>query len=467
MPSACCELEPLTRFRHKMTDFPIPGVELPPAIARDFRSRELDQVQATVQALQGAASLLQGAMEQRQELLTEMRTAHESLAALRLERAQAEQALLSATNQLDRAAREVAQVRAEQNGVVAEFDKLVQSALQRRSALVTEIADLERQRDALTTFAPLTPVSPPPPPIITQPTLPEWPPVVNAWVPASPLPAEAAPAPPAVPLAVEPLAPVAPIVDAEAAAPVAPIVVAPTPQAPAHLRPVFATDPIPAVTATVVPVRSKAANRFGLRELCTAFIAVMLVGLALLLTPVLQVFGGTQLLAVMSGSMEPTIQVGGIVSVRPVPVSELQVGNVITFATQSNPDVLVTHRIVALEARDNQTLVTTKGDANDSVDAVAVPVSRAVGRVDFTLPWLGYLMVWLASPLAKVGIVVISVIGFALPSTKRNAARAELSEPEPATPARHTEPRPIFAAAPTPSYAALEREIESLLPRAS
>ena len=195
----------------------------------------------------------------------------------------------------------------------------------------------------------------------------------------------------------------------------------------------------------------------------------MLVGLALLLTPVLQVFGGTQLLAVMSGSMEPTIHVGGIVAVRPVPVSALQVGDVITFANQSNPDVLVTHRIVGLEARDNQTLVTTKGDANDSVDAVAVPVSRAVGRVDLTLPWLGYLMVWLASPLAKVGILLISVIGLALPSTKRNPAPADLSAPEPVTsPARRpVEPTPIFATAPAQSYAALEREIESLLPRAS
>src|SRR5438270_10949197 len=145
-----------------MTDFPIPAAEQPPVVARDFRSRELDQVQATVQALQGAASLLQGAMEQRQELLTEMRTAHESLAALQQQRAEAEHALAAAASQLDRAAREVAQVRAEQSGVVAEFDKLVHSALQRRQTLVTEIADLERQRDALTPYAPPAPAASPP-----------------------------------------------------------------------------------------------------------------------------------------------------------------------------------------------------------------------------------------------------------------------------------------------------------------
>ena len=78
-------------------------------------------------------------------------------------------------------------------------------------------------------------------------------------------------------------------------------------------------------------------------------------------------------------------------------------------------------------------------------------------------------MVWLASPLAKVGILVISVIGFALPSTRRTSA-ADLPEPEAAsspTPRRAVEPTPIFAVAPAQSYAALEREIESLLPRAS
>src|SRR5438128_2565120 len=150
-------MQPVTRLRHKMTDFPTPSAEQLPVVAHDFRSRELAQVQATVQALQGAAALLQGAMDQRQELLTELRTAEGSLMALRQQRAQAEQALANATSQLERAAREVAQVRAEQNGVVAEFDKLVQGALQRRGALVSEIADLERRRATLAQYAPATP----------------------------------------------------------------------------------------------------------------------------------------------------------------------------------------------------------------------------------------------------------------------------------------------------------------------
>jgi len=162
---------------------------------------------------------------------------------------------------------------------------------------------------------------------------------------------------------------------------------------------------------------------------------------------------------------------------------------VITFANQTSPDVLVTHRIVSLEARNGQAFLTTKGDANDSVDALAAPATRAVGRVDFSLPWLGYLMMWLASPLAKVGILAIAIIGFALPSVKRAAEPASTGPPGqvvvvaapvpaaaplqmPSVSAHTGVSPPPEAAAPgaspdyvaiTPSYVALERELEALL----
>jgi signal peptidase len=206
-----------------------------------------------------------------------------------------------------------------------------------------------------------------------------------------------------------------------------------------------------------LPALPRRLARLELRQLATVALATLLFGLAILLTPISQVFGGLQLLAVMSGSMEPTINVGGIVGIRPVPANELRVGDVITFANQSAPDVLVTHRIVSLENRDGQSFLTTKGDANDAVDAMAAPASRAVGRVDFSLPWLGFVMMWLSSPLAKVAILAVSVIGFALPgASKRSAAPG--GTPEPVSPAV---PAPIVAA--SSSYTSLEQELEALL----
>jgi signal peptidase len=192
----------------------------------------------------------------------------------------------------------------------------------------------------------------------------------------------------------------------------------------------------------------------GLRLVVSTLVGVVLFGLAVLLTPLSQVAGGLQILAVMSGSMEPTINVGGIVGVRPFPANELQVGDIITFTNPSTPDVPITHRVMTVENRGGQTLLTTKGDANDSVDAFTTATSRSVGKVEFTLPWLGYLMFWLSTPLAKVGILAVSLLGFVLPSIKFK--KTVSTAPDPSAAVRSSE-----------SYRQLEREIQDLLTRAS
>ena len=67
-------------------------------------------------------------------------------------------------------------------------------------------------------------------------------------------------------------------------------------------------------------------------------------------------------------------------------------------------------------------MLTTKGDANNSVDALAAPASLAVGRVEFALPWLGYLMLWLSSPLAKIVVFGLAVLGLVLTVVPRPGA---------------------------------------------
>src|SRR5579859_6645665 len=176
------------------------------------------------------------------------------------------------------------------------------------------------------------------------------------------------------------------------------------------------------------------------RHIPTGLLSVLLLALALLLTPVSQVVGW-EIFAVLSGSMEPTIKVGGIVAVHPVPADQLKVGDVITFVDQNRPDTFVTHRIVELAVSDGQATAKTKGDANDTADAWSVPANKAVGRVDLSLPYLGFLMIWLSSPLAKVAILGIAVLGLAVPSVGRRSAAAPaagsaapLAEPAPVAP---------------------------------
>ncbi|WP_132370852.1 signal peptidase I SipW [Melghiribacillus thermohalophilus] len=121
-----------------------------------------------------------------------------------------------------------------------------------------------------------------------------------------------------------------------------------------------------------------------------------------------QVFG-YQIMKVLSGSMEPTIDTGSLIAVKPVSNTEkLDEGTVITYQSIDNPDVLITHRIVEVQESDGTISYMTKGDNNDSRDAVAVPSENVVGVFSgFTIPWLGYFFTFVQS---KMGIVMFIIV---------------------------------------------------------
>ncbi len=84
----------------------------------------------------------------------------------------------------------------------------------------------------------------------------------------------------------------------------------------------------------------------------------MLVALAFLLPSLM----GLQRYVIMGGSMEGTYDLGSVVLSEVVPVSELEVGDVITYVppAESGITTLVTHRIVSIDGED----LRTQGDAN-------------------------------------------------------------------------------------------------------
>jgi len=88
---------------------------------------------------------------------------------------------------------------------------------------------------------------------------------------------------------------------------------------------------------------------------------------------------GRSLLKVVTGSMEPSLQVGDYIYIKKTPADQLEVGDVITFRSEE-PDVygkLVTHRII--EVNPDGTF-TTKGDANKVADRRAVRSDQIYGR---------------------------------------------------------------------------------------
>lgn len=137
-------------------------------------------------------------------------------------------------------------------------------------------------------------------------------------------------------------------------------------------------------------------------KILNAFFLVLLVGLVVILLylaigsrgsgfPFLQNY---QLFTVLSGSMEPTLNVGGVIIVEKIDPMTLEDGDIITFLsndTQLNGKV-VSHRIIDVVDNSNGRMFITKGDANeDRDDAAAVP-DNVIGRVIFHIPYLGYLL---------------------------------------------------------------------------
>ncbi|RCW45264.1 signal peptidase [Halopolyspora algeriensis] len=138
------------------------------------------------------------------------------------------------------------------------------------------------------------------------------------------------------------------------------------------------------------------------------------VALALSITVVPAVVGG-RTLTVLSGSMSPTIPAGSVVVTKPVDPASLHVGDVITFSSRG-PDALgsshrVTHRIVAVDRTAESVSFTTRGDANEAVDAQPVVADDVIGKVWFHLPWLGWAHGRLPQIMLLGGGAVLLIIG--------------------------------------------------------
>lgn len=106
---------------------------------------------------------------------------------------------------------------------------------------------------------------------------------------------------------------------------------------------------------------------------------------------------GMNVFGIRGGSMTPGIPLGAaVIAVRTAP-DDIRVGDVATIRTDNG--VVFTHRVVEIDASEEDTWLRTKGDANATPDPMPVPMSSVVGTVETTIPLAGYVLAMLASPL--------------------------------------------------------------------
>lgn len=151
------------------------------------------------------------------------------------------------------------------------------------------------------------------------------------------------------------------------------------------------------------------------KRICNIISTIIIIGLAaiaiLLLAPKLL---GYESMVVVSGSMEPEIHVGSMVYVKEADPTTLKEGDIITYHISS--DTVVTHRIAAVNAEQQEFV--TKGDANNTEDANPVKYENVIGKTEKTIPYVGYISMYLKTPLgiaAACGVIFIMIILMVLP----------------------------------------------------
>jgi signal peptidase len=140
---------------------------------------------------------------------------------------------------------------------------------------------------------------------------------------------------------------------------------------------------------------------------------IVAAGLCLAATMLLPVAFGYQRYVITGGSMQGTYDRGSIVFDKAVPVSDLKVGDVITYTPPASTgiDGLVTHRIISVHHHGEQgTSFRTKGDANESPDPWRFQLDQPTqARVAFSVPFLGF-------GIAALSMVQVRMLVIGLPA---------------------------------------------------
>lgn len=95
---------------------------------------------------------------------------------------------------------------------------------------------------------------------------------------------------------------------------------------------------------------------------------------------------------VLTGSMRPELPSGTLVVVRPTPIEEIAIGDVITYQLASGKPTVVTHRVVGIGVDvEGARVLQTQGDANEKLDPKPVREVQIKGELWYSVPKLGHL----------------------------------------------------------------------------
>lgn len=144
------------------------------------------------------------------------------------------------------------------------------------------------------------------------------------------------------------------------------------------------------------------------KKVCNGMvIAILVVILGIFLLLFVPMIVGYTGYSMVSRSMEPEYPIGALVYKKVIPFEELKKGDVICFLLEEKTDSVVTHRITQIDYAKRW--VKTKGDRNVYEDIEWVEAHQIIGRVEGSLPYLGFINLFFQTRAGKVAIIFIPV----------------------------------------------------------
>lgn len=121
-------------------------------------------------------------------------------------------------------------------------------------------------------------------------------------------------------------------------------------------------------------------------------------------------------LVVLSGSMDPVLQVGDVTVVQRIAPAQARVGDVVTFRDPAT-DRLTTHRVRATRRAARRVHFVTKGDANNAVERWSLPATGEMSRAVYRVPLVGHVASRIRTPAGwalLVGLPLLLLAGHEL-----------------------------------------------------
>lgn len=147
------------------------------------------------------------------------------------------------------------------------------------------------------------------------------------------------------------------------------------------------------------------------RKLVLRSVSILLAALLILLCrAAYRPIRGIRVHVVLSGSMQPTLQVGSILITRSETLARYYPGDIILFQASYPQATLIAHRLVRwTQSSTGATVAETKGDANSNGDPWQIRPNQILGKKVIVVPWLGY---GFHAVTTHSGFVLVSTIIF-------------------------------------------------------